>query len=203
MANTTDSAPSFLRDAFTSHAPYSASQKQEAQKRALKWLQSHIESELSEQKIFEQFTKKWRSGTAQPPMSDNSPLYLENLPHSYKGSKSINNHQEEALVFLQEKIPSQMQDEFKTRWEAKQYLKVSNKAGASFKVEQQEQAILQKQDPDGNGTSWYQIPFEETYYILTYKEEGTDYLLELSEDISPQKRNVWFVSQEDVKIANI
>lgn len=203
MANTTDSVPSFLRDAFTSHAPYTASQKQDAQKRALKWLQSHIESELSEQKIFEQFTKKWRSGTAQPPMSDNSPLYLENLTGSYKGSKSINKHQEEALIFLQEQVPTQMQDDFKTRWDAKQCLKVSNKEGTPFKVEQQEQTILQKQDPDGNGTSWYQVKYEETYYILTYKKEGDYYLVELTEDISPQNRNIWFVSQEDVNISNI
>ncbi|ACK68851.1 hypothetical protein PCC7424_0384 [Gloeothece citriformis PCC 7424] len=203
MANTKDSVSSFLRDAFTSHAQYTASQKQDAQKRALKWLQSHIESELSEQKIFEQFTQKWRNGNSQAPMTDNSPLSLENLPGSYKGSKTTNKHQDEALIFLQEQVPSQMQADFQTRWDAKVCLKVSNKEGTPFKVEQQEQAILQKQDPDGNGTAWYPVKYEETYYLLSYEEQGDYYLVELTEDISPQNRNVWFVSQEDVKIANI
>jgi hypothetical protein len=76
MTNPASSVPSFLRDAFKSHATYSNSQKQDAQKRALKWLQFHINTELADKTIMEQFTQKWRFGAASPP-SDQSPLYLE------------------------------------------------------------------------------------------------------------------------------
>jgi hypothetical protein len=119
MTNPASSVPSFLRDAFTSYSSFSNLQKQDVQKRALKWLQLHITTELTDKTILDQFTQQWRTGTSQSPGPDQSPLYLENLPGSYKGDKSINGHQENALVFLQEVVPSQMQEDFKQRWNAK------------------------------------------------------------------------------------
>jgi protein subunit release factor B len=62
---------------------------------------------------------------------------------------------------------------------------------------------LQAQDPDGNGTTWYQVDDKQIYYLLSSELQGDHYLVTLSEQISPQNRNTWFVSKEDVKISNI
>lgn len=203
MTNPASSVPSFLRDAFVSYAPFSNLQKQDVQKRALKWLQLHINTELEDKTIIEQFTQKWRVGTGQSSSSDQSPLHLENLPGSYKGTKSISGHQEDALVFLQEVVPLQMQEDFKQRWNAKTKLEVSNAAGAFFKIDEQATTLLQQEDPDGNGTTWYQVEHKKIYYLLSSEPKGDDYLVVLGEEISPQNRNTWFVAQEHVKISNV
>lgn len=203
MVNPIVSTPSFLRDAFNSYAPFSSSQKQDVHKRALKWLQSHINAELSDKTIIEQFTQKWRKGTNQPLSLDKSPLHLENLPGSYKRSKSVNTHQEDALIFLQEKVPPQLQEDFKKRWNVKTELKVSNSSGTPFKIDEREKTVLQQQDPNGDGTTWYQVNNKQSYYLLSSELKGDHYYVMLSEDISPQNRNIWFVYQEDVNISNI
>ncbi len=203
MVNSAASTPSFLRDAFESYTTFSNLQKQEVQKRALKWLQSQIETELSDKTIIDRFAQKWRTGTTQSVNSDTSPLYLEKLPRSYKGSKAITAHQEEALVFMQEVVPLQMQEEFKKHWEVKTKLEVASASGTPFKIDESEKAILQEQDPEGNGTTWYQVDDKQIYYLLSSELQGNHYLVTLSEEISPQNRNTWFVSKEDVKISNI
>ncbi len=194
---------SFLRDALNSYAPYSNPQKQDVQKRALKWLQCQIEAEVSDKTLLEQFTQKWRTGANQPLSPDNSPLYLEKLPGSYKGSRSINAHQEDALIFLQEQVPPSLQDEFKKHWDIKIKLEVSNSSGTAFKIDEREKSILQQEYPNGDGTTWYQVDNKQMYYLLSSEPKGDHYLVVLSEEISPQNRNTWFVCQEHVKISKM
>jgi hypothetical protein len=201
MTNPESSAPSFLRDAFLSYATFSNLQKQDVQKRALKWLQLHIDTELADKTIIKQFTQKWRAGVDHS--QDNDPLHLENLPNSYKGSKSINGHQENALVSLQEAIPLQMQEDFKQRWNAKTKLEVSNASGAIFKIDERDATLLQQDDPDGNGKNWYQVENKKIYYLLSSESKGDQYLVVLCEEISPQNRNTWFVDQANVKISSM
>jgi hypothetical protein len=201
MTNPASSVPSFLRDAFQSHASYSNPQKQEIQKRALKWLQLHINTDLEDKTIIEQFTHKWRVGTKKAPTSDGSPLYLEVIPGSYK--KSIDGHQEDALIFMQEVVPLEMQEDFQQRWNAKTKLEISNSSGASFKIDEREIGILQQEDPDGNGTTWFHVEHQKVYYLLSSEQKGDDFLVVMSEEISPQNRNTWFVLGKDVKISTL
>jgi hypothetical protein len=133
MANPASSVPSFLRDAISSYAQFSAPQKQAVQQGALQWLQRHINTELADKTILDQFAQKWRLGKNQPSSPDQSPLCLDRLPGSYKGNQSISGHQEEALVYLQDVVPLQMQEDFKQRWNAKIKLEVTNASGATFK----------------------------------------------------------------------
>jgi hypothetical protein len=196
-------SPSFLRDAFVSFATYSNPQKQDVHKRALKWLQRHIEADLEDKTIMEQFTQKWRTGTNQPLSPDKSPLYLEKLPGSYKGSSSINAHQEDALVFLHSKVPQELQDDFKKHWDVKIKLEVSNSSGTQFKVDERETTVLQQQDPNGDGTTWYQVNNKQIYYLLSSEPKGDHYIVVLSEEIGPQNRNTWFVCQEHVKVSKM
>jgi hypothetical protein len=203
MVNPTASAPSFLRDAFKSYSTFSNPQRQDIHKRALKWLQRHIEDELADKTIIEQFTQKWRTGKNPPPIPDNSPLYLENLPGSYKDSKSIDTHQDDALIFLQNNVPQELQDEFKKRWDVKSKLEVSNSSGTPFKIDEREKEILQQEDPDGNGKNWYQVGNKTIYYLLSCEEKEEHYLVVLSEEISQENRNTWFVNKEQVKISGL
>lgn len=203
MANPDTSVSSFLKEAFTSYAPYTSASKQAVQKYALSWLQSQIESELEDKTIMEQFTQKWRTGTSKSVSGDDSPLYLENLPGSYKKNKSISNHQEDALVFIHEKVPPELQESFKERWNLKTKLEVSNAAGIPFKIDERELSILQSEDPEGNGITWYQVESKQMYYLLAFEEQDEQYKIVLSEKISPQKHDVWFVNKEDVKISDI
>jgi hypothetical protein len=200
MTNPASSAPSFLRDAFKSHAPYSNQQKQDVQKRALKWLQLHINAELADKTIMEQFTQKWRVGEKAAP-SDQSPLYLEVIPGSYK--KSVDGHQEDALVFLQEVVPLQMQEDFQQRWNAKTKLEVSHSSGTSFKVDERDVAVLQQEDPDGTGMAWFHVERQQVYYLLSSEPQGDNVLVVLSEEISPENRSAWFVDQSHVRISAV
>ncbi|MBE9101648.1 hypothetical protein [Vacuolonema iberomarrocanum] len=194
MTKSESSESNFLKDALVNYAQYTSAQKQDVQKSALKWLQSHINSDLTDKTILDQFAQKWRKNSNQPLSVD--PLYLENLPRSYKGDKSLNNHQEEALIFLQDIVPLQMQEGFKQRWELKAKLQVSNSDGATFKTDQQI-------DVDSDGSTWCQVEDKTVYYLLSHEEKGDDYLVELSEEISPQNQNTWFVAKEHVKISSI
>lgn len=203
MATTKHAVPSFLRDAFESYAQFTADQKQDAQKRALKWLQSHIQSDLSDKTILEQFAQMWRSGNDAPSESDQSPLHLENLPRSYKGNKSINAHQEEALAFLQEKIPETLQQDFQERWEVKTKLKVSSASGTPFKIDERDAKVLQQTDPNGEGKTWYQANKGDIYYLLSSEEKDTHYLIVTTEEIGSKNCNTWLVSKEDVNISNV
>ena len=200
MNNPASSVPSFLRDAFDSHATYSNLQKQDVQKRALKWLQLHINTDLADKTIIEQFTQKWRVGDNKP-ASDQSPLYLDVIPGSYK--KTLAGHQEDALVFLQEVVPLQMQEDFQERWNVKTKLEVSNSSGATFKIDQREMALLRQEDPDGDGTAWYHIDRQKVYYLLSSELKDDDFLVVLSEEISPRNSNTWFVAQEHVRISSV
>ncbi|MEO1299861.1 MAG: hypothetical protein AAFW75_29640, partial [Cyanobacteria bacterium J06636_16] len=161
MTDSATSTSNFLKDAFVSYAQYSTAQKQDMQKAALKWLQLHINNDLEDETILEQFAKKWRRGSNQPLSAD--PLHLESLPRSYKGKKSVSGHQEEALNFLQEVVPLQMQEGFKQRWNPKAKLQVSNSAGATFKIDQREMTLLQQDDVNGDGTAWYQVEDKSVY----------------------------------------
>jgi hypothetical protein len=201
MTNPAASSPSFLRDAFESHAPYSNLQKQDVQKRALKWLQLHINTELADKTIMEQFTQKWRVGANQSSTSDRSPLYLEIIPGSYQ--KSSGGHHEEALLFLQEVVPLQMQEEFQLRWHAKTKLEISSSSGASFRIDDRDLAVLQQEDPDGNGTTWHNAEHRQVYYLLSSEPKGDDLLVVLTEEISPANRNTWFVAQENVRVSTV
>lgn len=201
MTSSVSSTSSFLKDAFATYALYSAPHRQNVHKAALRWLQLHINTDLEDKTILQQFAKKWRKDASQPLSAD--PIYFESLPSSYKGEKSVSGHQEEALTFLQEVVPLQMQEGFKQRWELKSKLQVSNPSGTAFKVEQQEIATLQQNDADGDGTAWYQVEDKSLYYLLSYEETGDDYRIELSEEISPQNRNTWFVAKEHVKVSNV
>ncbi|MEM9541529.1 MAG: hypothetical protein AAGA60_18800 [Cyanobacteria bacterium P01_E01_bin.42] len=202
MTNPASSVPSFLRDAFESHAPYSSFHKQEAQKCALRWLQLHIDTDLEDKTIIEQFTQKWRVGSNKPPLSDRSPLSLDTIPRSYN-KNSIDNHQEDALVFLQEVVPLQMQEEFQQRWDAPTRLEITNSSGAPLRIDQREMTLLQQEDPDGNGIAWYHLEHRKVLYLLSSEPKDDDLLVVLSEEISPQNRSTWFVAQEDVRIANV
>ncbi len=201
MSNSESQASNFLKDAFASYAQYSAAQKQEMQKAALKWLQQHINNDLEDKTILEQFSKKWRYSSKQP-LSDD-PIDFTRLPSSYKGEKSVSGHQEEALAFLQAAVPQKMQDDFQQRWELQAKLEVSNSTGATFKIDQRDMALLQQADSDGDGTAWYQVEDKSLYYLLSYAEKGDDYWVELSEEISSKNQNTWFVAQEQVKISSI
>ena len=201
MTDSASSNSNFLKDAFAAYAPYSTAQKQDVQKAALKWLQLHISSDLEDKTILEQFAQKWRKGSKQP--LSVAPLSMESLPRSYKGNNSVSGHQEEALSFLQEVIPPQMQEDFKQRWNLKAKLQVSNATGATFKIDQQEMTLLQQNDANGDGTAWYQVEDKSVYYLLSHEEKGDDYLVELSEEISSQNQNTWFVAKEDVKISSV
>jgi hypothetical protein len=203
MANPNTSVSSFLKEALTSYSSYTSTAKQTAQKYALSWLQSQIESELEDQTIMEQFTQKWRTGTNKSVSGDNSPLYFEKLPGSYKKTHSISNHQEDALVFIHEKVPPEMQESFKERWNLKTKLDVSNASGTPFTIDERELSILQSEDPEGNGITWYQVETKQMYYLLAFEEQDNQYKIVLSDKISPQKHDVWFVDKEDVKISDI
>ncbi|XWK88277.1 MAG: hypothetical protein U7127_29525 [Phormidium sp.] len=202
MANQSATTISFLKDAFVSFATFSNLQKQDVQRQALKWLQLHIETDLADKTIVPQFNQMWRGG-AQSSNADSSPLYLENLPGSYKGDKTISNHQEDALAFIQEKVPQELQDEFKKRWDAKTKIEVSNAEGALFKIDERETTVLQAEDPEGNGTAWFKVENKQTYYLLSSEEKGDYYYVVLCAEISPQNRNAWYVAQSDVKISNL
>ncbi len=201
MTHSDSSTSSFLKDAFMAYASYSASQKQEVQQAALKWLQLHINNDLEDKTILEQFAQKWRKGSNQPLTAD--PIYLERLPGSYKGNKSVDSHQEEALTFLQEVVPLQLQEDFKQRWNLKSKLQVSNSTGATFRIDQREMTLLQQDDPNGDGIAWYQLADKSVCYLLSHEERGDDYWVELSEEISPQNQNTWFVAKEHVKISGV
>ncbi|WP_009546102.1 hypothetical protein [Crocosphaera subtropica] len=203
MATTENSAPSFLRDAFESYAQYTADQKQDAQQRALQWLQTHIESDLSDKTILTQFAQKWRTGNNTPSEADQSPLNWANLPRSYKGNKSINSHQEEALKFLEETIPQELQDDFKARWEVKTKLKVSNTSGTPLKVDETDLKALQENDPNGEGKNWYQVNKGDVYYLLSSEEKDDHYRIVTTEEIGSDNRNTWYVSKEDVSISGV
>jgi len=202
MANPSTSTTSFLKEAFISFAPFSNLQKQDVQKQALKWLKSHIETDLADKTIIPEFSQKWRGGS-QSSNADDSPLNLENLPGSYKGSKTVTTHQEDALAFIQEKVTPELQEEFKKRWDAKTKIEVSNSKGAIFKIDERETAVLQAEDSEGNGTAWYQVKNKQIYYLLSSEAKGDYYYVVLCAEISPQNRNAWFVAQNDVKISNV
>lgn len=196
--------PNFLRDAFVSYAKYNTPKQQELQQYALQWLQSHIESELDDGKaIIDQFTSKWRKGWHEAKSSEEPRIELKNLPHSYKGSNAIDPHQEDALSFIQEAIPQDLKEGFEKRWQIEKILQVSNASGTPFMVNEEEIATLQEQDTEGNGTTWYQVEEKQTYYLLSYEEKGDRYLVVLSEAISPQNRDTWFVAQADVNISKV
>ncbi|MGV2830668.1 hypothetical protein [Myxosarcina sp. GI1(2024)] len=204
MTTSKASSPSFLRDAFTSYAKYNAPKQQELQQYALQWLQNQIESELDDGKaVMEQFTGKWRKGWQPGINSQESPIELKNLPHSYKGSNSIDSHQEDALIFIHEAIPQDLKDGFAKLWNIKEKLQVSNADGALFMVNEEEIAVLQEQDPEGNGIAWYQVEENQTYYLLSAEAKGDRYLVVLSEPISPQNKDTWFVAQADVDISKV
>ncbi|VEP15277.1 conserved hypothetical protein [Hyella patelloides LEGE 07179] len=204
MATSKALNPSFLRDAFTSYSKYNTPKQQELQQYALQWLQSQIESELDDGKaIMEKFTGKWRKGWQPGINSQESPIELKNLPHSYKGSNTIDSHQEDALVFIHEAIPQNLKDDFAKLWNIKEKLQVSNADGAIFMVNDEEIATLKEQDPEGNGTAWYQVDEKQTYYLLSSEEKGDRYLVVLSEAISPQNRDTWLVAQADVNISKV
>lgn len=196
--------PSFLRDAFVSYAKYNTPQQQALQQYALQRLQSQIESELDHGKtIIEQFSNKWRKGWQEAKNSQELPIEFKNLPGSYKGSKTSNLHQEDALVFIHEAIPQYLKDEFEQRWKIEQKLQVTNADGTPFIVNEEEIAVLQEQDPEGNGVTWYQVDEKQTYYLLSCEEKGDRYLVVLSEAISPQNRDTWLVNQADVVISKV
>ena len=196
--------PSFLRDAFVSYAKYNSPKEQAIQQSALDWLQSNIESELDDGKaIIEQFTNKWRTGWQGTKNPQELPIEFKNLAGSYKGSNTLNLHQEDALTFIHEAIPQDLKDNFEKRWQIKQKLQVTNSSGTTFMVKEEEIATLQDQDPEGNGTAWYQVDEKQTYYLLSYEKKGDHYLVVLSEPISPQNRDTWLVAQADVEISRV
>lgn len=204
MANTKTLNPSFLRDAFVSYAKYNSPKEQALQKDALQWLQNNIESDLDDGKaIIEQFTSKWRTGWQGLKNPEESPIELKNLPGSYKGSKSISPHQEEALAFIHEAIPQNLKDGFEKRWQIKQKLQVTNSSGTAFMVSDEDLDVLKEQDPEGNGTAWYQVEEKQTFYLLSYEKKGDFYLVVLKEPISPQNCDTWFVTQADVEISKV
>lgn len=197
-------SPSFLRDAFKSYAKYNTPKQQKLQQYALAWLQSHIESDIDNGKaILEQFTGKWRKGWKPGINSQESLIELKNLPHSYKSSKSIDSHQEDALIFIHEAISQDLKDRFEKLWNIEQKLQVTNADGTTFMVNNEEIAALQAQDPEGNGTGWYQVDEKQTYYIFSVEKKGDRFLVVLNKPISPQNKDTWFVAQADVEISKV
>lgn len=204
MVNSKALEPSFLRDAFVTYAKYNSPKEQDLQQSALQWLQSKIETELDDGKeIIEQFTSKWRKGWQGVKNSEEQPIALENLPGSYKGSTSVDLHQEDALVFIHNAIPQDLKDDFEKRWKIKQKLQVSNSDGTTFTVKEEELANLKEEDPEGKGITWYQVDEKQTYYLLSYEDKGDLYLVVLSEAISPQNRDTWLVAKADVEISKV
>ncbi|MGK7937757.1 MAG: hypothetical protein AB4206_18485 [Xenococcaceae cyanobacterium] len=204
MATSKSLSPSFLRDAFISYAKYNTPKQQELQQYALQWLQYQIESELDDGKvILEEFTAKWRKGWQPGLNSQESPIEFKNLPPSYNSSNSIHSHQEDALIFIHQAIPIDLKDRFAKLWNIKEKLQVSNTDGAIFRVNEQEIAVLQEQDPQGNGIAWYQVDKNHTYYLLSAEAKGDLYLVVLSEPISPQNQDTWFVAQADIDISKV
>ncbi|MDJ0898037.1 MAG: hypothetical protein QNJ55_04440 [Xenococcus sp. MO_188.B8] len=204
MASSKTLNPSFLRDAFVSYAKYSSPKEQALQQDALQWLQNNIESNLDDGKaIIEQFTSKWRPGWQGLKNPEESPIEFKNLPGSYKGSNSINPHQEEALAFIHEAIPQNLKDSFEKRWQIKRKLQVTNSSGTTFMVSEEGIAVLKEQDPEGNGTAWYQVEEKQTFYLLSYEKKDDLYIVVLKEPISPQNRDTWFVTQADVDISKV
>jgi hypothetical protein len=199
MANTSASAPSFLREALTSYVNYNNPQKQEVQKKALRWLQAKIVADLEDKTILEKFAQQWRSGSTE----SGSTLALDLLPPSYKGDKSLNGHQEDALVFIHEQIPPSLQEEFQKHWELKTKIEVSNAAGTAFKVDDRAIDVLKAEDPEGNGSGWFGVAKKQVYYLLSSELQGEQYLVVLDEEISPLPRDTWYVASADVKISNV
>ena len=200
MTDPVSLAPNFLRDAFGAYAQYSSANKQDVQKRALKWLQLHINTDLEDKTIIEQFARTWRGIKSESSSSDRSPLHLEDLPGSYTGTKS---YQEDALAFLQAAVPLQMQEDFKQRWDAKKKLEVFNKPGTAFKVDERDIELLQQDEPDGDGTTWYPIEDRSIYFLLSSEPKGDHHLVVLSEELGSQNRSTWFIVQEHVKITSV
>ena len=204
MVNSKVLKPSFLRDAFVSYAKYNSPREQAVQQSALKWLQSHIESDLNEGKtIIEEFSNQWRKGSRGVTNPQESAIALENLPGSYKGSSTIDSHQEDALIFIDEAIPQDLKDDFAKRWNIKQKLQVSNSSGTTFMVNEADLATLQEQDPEGNGITWYQVDKKQIYYLLSLEEKGDLYSVVLNEPISPENRDTWLVAKADVEISKV
>jgi hypothetical protein len=199
MSNITASAPSFLREALVSYVNYNNPQKQEVQKKALRWLQSRIATDLDDKTILERFASLWRSGSTEA----GSTLSLDLLPPSYKGDKTLDAHQEEALVFFHENVPVSLQEEFKKHWELKTKIEVSNAAGTPFKVDDRSIDILQAEDPEGTGKTWVSVPKKQVYYLLSSELQGEQYLVVLDEEISPLPRDTWYVASADIKISNV
>ena len=204
MVNSNVLKPSFLRDAFVSYAKYNSPKEQELQKNALKWLQSHIESDIDEGKtIIRQFAHQWRKGSQGAKNAQESAIALENLPRSYKGSRAIHSHQEDALIFIHEAIPQNLKDDFEKRWNIKKKLQVTNSSGTTFMVNEEGIDTLQEQDPEGNGITWYPVENKQTYYLVSCEEKGDLYSVVLNEAISPQDRDTWLVAKADVEISKV
>ena len=204
MVNSKALKPSFLRDAFVSYAKYNSPREQEVQQSALKWLQSQIESDIDEGKtIIKQFSNQWRKGSQGAINAQESAIALEKLPRSYKGSSTIDSHQEDALIVIHEAIPQGLKDNFAKRWNIKQKLQVTNSSGTTFMVKEEELATLQEQDPEGNGITWYQVENKQIYYLLSYEEKGDLYSVVLNEAISPQNRDTWLVAKADIEISKV
>ena len=68
---------------------------------------------------------------------------------------------------------------------------------------EEELSVLQEQDPEGNGITWYQVDENQAYYLLSAEAKGDLYLVVLSKPISPQNRDTWFVPQADVEISKV
>jgi hypothetical protein len=200
MANPSASVPSFLREAFVGYSSYNNPQKQEVHKKALQWLQIQIENDLEDKTILEQFALKWRAGSNADIAAK---LSLEFLPSSYKGNKSMDGHQEEALVFMQSAIPPSLQEEFQKHWEIKNKLEVVNATGTPFKIDNREISALQAEDAEGTGITWYQVPKKQVYFLLSSELQDEQYLVVLSEKISPQNRDTWYVAKADIKISGV
>lgn len=200
MANPSASVPSFLREAFVAYSSYNNPQKQEVHKKALQWLQTQIENDLEDKTILEQFALKWRAGS-----NTDSPdkISLEFLPSSYKGEKTLDNHQEEALIFMQSAIPQSLQEEFLKHWEIKSKLEVANAAGSAFKIDNREISVLQAEDAEGTGITWFQVAKKQVYFLLSSELQDDQYLVVLSEKISPQNCDTWYVAKEDIKISGV
>ena len=70
-------------------------------------------------------------------------------------------------------------------------------------VKEEKIDVLQEQDPQGDGIAWYQVDKKQTYYLLSCEEKGDLYLVVLSEAISPQNNDTWFVAQADVNLSKV
>ncbi|ELS00762.1 hypothetical protein Xen7305DRAFT_00004630 [Xenococcus sp. PCC 7305] len=196
--------PSFLRDAFVSYAKYNSPKEQAIQQDALQWLQNNIESNIDDgTAIIEQFTSKWRPGWQGLNNPQESPIEFKNLPGSYKGSNSISPHQEEALAFVHEAIPQNLKDGFEKRWQINRKLQVTSSSGTAFMVSEDGIDVLKEQDPEGNGTAWYQVEEKQTYYLISHEKKDDLYIVVLKEPISPQNLDTWFVTSADVEISKV